>query len=98
MDEKRLRKLPKWAQYEIDRLQKNLEYKEQRLAKMFGNEGTNTFIYEFDKTRPLPKDCVVQFNTGKKKIKCCVDRGRLYVHVSSSILIRPEAYNAVSIF
>jgi hypothetical protein len=111
IEERDLTKLPKWAQMEIERLQRNLESAQEQLRE--GDEDSNTFTnYYFDETRrPLGKDEQVTFELDEDQwgrhdyFQVRLQRNskgaqELEVHMSASsasLSVVPQASNVVKL-
>lgn len=65
MDNKKLKKLPQWAQIEIARLQSTNEGLRQQIAEFTGKSETNTYLSQGLEQVPLPKNSVVDFVIGE---------------------------------
>jgi hypothetical protein len=94
-------KLPKYAQQELRRLRRDLEYFKNKLRE--GPEDSNTFADPFsDAPKPLGEDTIIQFQLNGSKVRVRIDGdvldvnggGRLAVYPrgGNAILIRPEGY------
>lgn len=61
---KNLDKLPKWAQTEVLRLEKEVEFLQSKLDQVTGVADTNTFLAEGLSSKPLPKNACIDFKVG----------------------------------
>lgn len=93
-------KLPKWAQSEISRLERNLAHAEAKLAE--GPEDSDTFADPYaNAPRPLGKGTRIEFVADAER------RDRFHAHLTedgilevsggSSLQIQPHAANVVRI-
>lgn len=93
-------KLPKWAQRDLERLQRDVQTWKQRACT--GPEGSNTFIWMgMDELKPLGDSPNIRFQTGsgwRDHIQVrLTDRNELLVMGSDQILITPQAGNVITI-
>lgn len=95
----RFERLPKWAQQEIERLERDLAYAKERLAE--GDSESRVFADPYaDPPRPLGYDTAVEFRFGdhwSDKIHIRIDGDGLKVMGGSRLSITPEAANVVRI-
>ena len=73
--------MPKWAQYEIKRLQDLTQTLNQRLSEFNGESETNTHLIEGLEKRPLMNNAQIEFATGHNKMN------KVYVYVRSNGMI-----------
>lgn len=97
-----LDKLPKWAQTEVIRLEKQVEYLQNRLDQFSGEGKTNTKLVEGLSTKPLPNNSQIEFAVGDNlQNKVCIyvkKDGTIDVHADardgSRFVFAPRAANA----
>lgn len=91
--------LPKWAQNEISRLERDLAYERDKLAQ--GPENSNTFAEPYATTpRPLGENPNIEFRLGDKwgdKINVRIEGDKLQILGGSRITIFPESSNTFSV-
>lgn len=95
----RYERLPKWAQQEIVRLERDLAYAKARLADDPGNSRVFADPYS-DPPRPLGYDTAIDFRFGEawsERITVRIDRGGLKLHGGSTLLITPDASNVIHV-
>jgi hypothetical protein len=92
-------KLPKWAQAEIGRLERDLADARAKLAA--GPEESDTFADVYGAPRPLGKSPVIRFTPDPEHphlyVDAYVDRGSVYVRGSEGLAIRPWAGNVIKV-
>lgn len=90
-------KLPKWAQTEIQRLERNLESANARLNT--GPEDSDTFAdpYFEESTRPLGRGTMIQFGEERgRRFRVRIDKdGRLDVSGDEGLIVIPRASNSI---
>ena len=97
----RLEKLPKWAQDEISRLERDLAYWQERAS--IGPDESNTFAHPYSEfPTPLGMDAQIEFRSRGpgpgKKLRVMLDsHGDLDVNGDDSIMIFPYSGNGVKI-
>lgn len=98
-------RLPKWAQQEIDRLERDLDDARAKLSA--GPEDSDTFAdpYSEQARRPLGQGPTIMFKLGERnEIRCRVEhdhRGRAYLDVNASsgrLAILPRAGNSCEMY
>lgn len=91
-------KLPKWAQQELTRLERNLEHAKSKLAQ--GPENSRVFADPYSDTpRPLG-DAHIEFRVGPgigQKFSVRIEGTDLYVMGSDGLAVFPEASNVVRV-
>jgi hypothetical protein len=92
-------KLPKWAQRELERLERDLEFAYQKLSA--GPEDSNTFADPYASApRPLGKDVTVEFRTGperSERVLVRVEKGKLNINGGDSLRIQPISGNVIEV-
>ena len=92
-------KLPKWAQQEIDRLERDLVSAYEKLS--IGPQDSNTFADIYSSApRPLGKSPNIDFVFGEKwsqKFQARLEGDTLRVSGGNSIAVFPQSSNVVSI-
>jgi hypothetical protein len=63
-----LEKLPKWAQSEINRLERLTKTLNQRLAEFNGEAETNTHLLDGLDRLPLMNNAIIEFSIGDNKL------------------------------
>lgn len=88
-------KLPKWAQQELGRLERDLEHAQARLAE--GPENSNTFADPYaDSPRPLGEGTLIEYRFGEswgEKFSVRLEGDKLYVMGGSTLSIYPQSSN-----
>jgi hypothetical protein len=92
-------KLPKWAQRELERLERDLESAQQKLAA--GPEDSNTFADPYAAApRPLGRDVAVEFHTGSdrdERVIVRVDGDKVNIYGGDSLRIFPMSSNVIEV-
>ena len=94
-------KLPKWAQQEISRLERDLAYARAKLAA--GPEDSNTFAEPYGAApRPLGTGTLIRFQLGDPEdwggyIDAHIEGDRLVVHSGHSLSVKPWASNVIHV-
>jgi len=92
-------KLPKWAQREIERLQRDLEHAKARLAT--GPEDSRVFADPYNDTpRPLGHDTTIDFrfsDSWHDRLTVRIEGNGVRLMGGSRLVITPEASNVVHI-
>ena len=92
-------KLPTWAQRVLERLERDLEYAEQRLTA--GPEDSNTFADPYaEASRPLGRDVSVEFRTGptrSERVIVRVNKDKVNIHGGNSLRIFPSSSNVIEV-
>lgn len=80
--------LPKWAQHQIDKLEKDVRYYKRKIDEMSGEGGheTNTKLWDIDESMGLPNDARVQFAIEGGTIDVKVKRGELSLYSDRGVL------------
>lgn len=101
--ERDITKLPKWAQSELRRLERDLASARETLAA--GPEDSNTFADPYSTRRPLGADPTILFVLGERdEIRVRVDRdshGRAYLDVNASsgrLMVHPRSSNGIELY
>ena len=94
-------KLPKWAQYEINRLKNYTQSIEQQIRQEQGQEDTNTFVVAILDKLPMAKNAQIQFHTPDNNgyVEVRVNsKGVIDIHGDSrmgkTMVIMPRASNS----
>ena len=95
-------KLPKWAQSELQRLQKLAKTLSKSLSEFNGESETNTYLIDGLEEKPLVNNAVIQFCTGPNKLNRVTIRvlhdGAIDVNsdsrISQELAILPRAANS----
>lgn len=100
MEKEKFDKLPKWAQYEITRLTRNLEIAKLELDTINGKGETNVYIVEGLNDRPLPNESLIRFVTklGRFDVTVNYDTGidiQAMAKGSRHMAVLPRASNKV---
>ncbi len=69
-------KLPKWAQSEIIRLEKDTDSLQRRVSEFLGVSGSNTYLVDGMDKKPLQNNAHIEFMVGENQVN------RVAVHVS----------------
>lgn len=90
------KKLPKWAQEEINALKNHISSLENQIAEMYGEKETNNWFIEGPREmHPLPKDTTVRFQIGDDYVECHLTQDGLRVSAwHDRIKIMPLASNS----
>jgi hypothetical protein len=95
-------KLPKWAQQDLERLERDLAHAQNKLTA--GPEDSNTFADPYaDAPRPLGKGAIIEFSLGERsRIRTRIEhdhKGNAYVEVNGDDLltVEPRSGNAIRI-
>ena len=92
-------KLPKWAQQEIGRLERDLEDARRRLSE--GPMDSNTFADPYSESpRPLGRDTLIEFRAGEtfgERFRVYLRDGVLEVGGGDGVAVLPRASNVVEI-
>jgi len=97
--EENIEKLPKWVQFKIQQLERDLADVLQREKELLGSvEDSNVIIcgYSFKDDNPLPRDSHIEFRTTDKKYPnfiVSIRDGGLYIQGSTAVTIEPSASN-----
>lgn len=95
----RRQRLPKWAQQELQRLERDLAYAKARLAQ--GPEDSRVIADPYsDPPRPLGSDTSIDFRFGdgwSDRINVRIDDGGIRVMGGSRLVVTPEASNVIRI-
>jgi len=97
-----IRKLPKWVQYKITGLERNLQNVRTELRQIYGGEETNiSFSKGIGEEFNLPKDVRITFKLKPDRrywIDCYItNEGELRVSGERTVLIRPSATNCFTV-
>lgn len=92
-------KLPKWAQHELERLERDLAYAKKRLAD--GPEDSRVFADPYsDPPRPLGRDTSIDFKLGEgwgQRINVRIEDDGIKIMGGNRLSIIPKASNVVHI-
>lgn len=94
-------RLPKWAQQELSRLERDLEHFQAKLRE--GPEDSNTFADPYgDAPRPLGASPVIEFRVGNGRFRVAVEAdrgvfGRISVNGDQPVSIKPGASNSFEV-
>lgn len=92
-------KLPKWAQWEIERLSRDLEYQTEKARTFFGGEKSRVRLEHFPQPLEecfIPSNTSVAFQLADGWVRCHLDQdGTLCVSGDDAISLRPRAANLV---
>lgn len=92
-------RLPKWAQQELYRLERDLESAYARLAE--GPENSNTFADPYAKApRALGDSPMIEFRFGTKwgeKFQVRLEDDHLVISGGSSLAIHPRSSNGINV-
>lgn len=97
-----IKKLPRWAQSHIEKLERNLAYAKQQLEDATGNDSESevSLVNHLDwgNYKGLPRRSTIRFRTSNGDIRCNVSEGKLVVMSDGSkIYIEPCASNVVHV-
>lgn len=94
-------KLPKWAQREIGRLERDVEHLKGQLSA--GPEDSDTFANAFSAARrPLGAQTDIEFVLANGKIRARIEPGRgvfgrLYISGDDGLRVMPNAFNSIEL-
>lgn len=95
-------KLPKWARYEINRLERLTKNLNEKLSEFNGESKTNTYLVDGLEKTPLTNNAQIEFTTGQNNM----NRVSVYVrqdgkidlnadsHLGHDLVIMPRAANS----
>lgn len=88
-------KLPKWAQHEIERLERDVAHYKAKLSA--GPEDSNTFADPYGTPRPLGRDTSIEFRVGEfpRRFRARLQGEELVVDGGDGVLVQPWATNVV---
>ena len=95
------KKLPQWAQWELERLRATIEHNEAALAAAIGSTKTRVEVNPYashmgiDHHCFIPENETIRFHFGKHYIDVKIDGGALNVMADDQIEVRPRASNVV---
>lgn len=89
-------KLPVWAQRELERLERDLEYNRAKLRQ--GPEDSVAFAEPYsDAPRPLGPDPHIEFHVGGGKVQVSIKNDALNIMGMDGILVAPQAGNVIRV-
>ncbi len=97
MDKEKLKKLPKWAQEDIMRIEAKLKRIEKELEDLYGKSKTNTSIAFLPENKPLPNGCTIDFKLKENIVSCNIVDGVLRIYGRNTISVEPRAANSIYI-
>ncbi len=90
-------KLPKWAQWKIKRLERDLEVAEKTIKNHEAGTGLITYQYLMGRKHGLPDGATVEFTVDNGRIDVSIDKGLLRVSTSHTIQVLPRATNTFNV-
>ena len=95
--EQRIKKLPKWAQMYIGKLQRDNAALRAERGKIADGDAKITFWVNFDEDHGIPDRARVVFQANDGTIDLKLRDGKVQVHASYTLIIEPASSNSINL-
>lgn len=95
MNEEMKAKLPKWALYEVVKMERELEALREQVESY--NNPNSAITYGYPKVCGLPDNSILCFTINNIRFDVSIRNGSLKINSGDAIAVFPEASNVVSI-